>query len=92
MVIIQSRLVLRGWIHLCSHYGRMLHDLSSSPQPFRLLLFLSRKVPHIKPRGLLGAQQLFLVRATALSVLNARQEIRQVVEARGEPIYVGTQT
>src|SRR5882724_13628021 len=60
-IIVWSRLILRGWIHLSSHYRGMLHDFPSSPRPFRLLLLLSREVPHIRPRGLLRARHLFLI-------------------------------
>src|SRR5258705_12720916 len=45
-VIVWSRLILRGRIHLSSHNRGVLHDLPSSPRPFCLLLLLSREVPH----------------------------------------------
>src|SRR5882724_145244 len=43
MVVVWSSLILWSWIHLSSHNSGMLHDLPSSPQPFRLLLLLSHE-------------------------------------------------
>src|SRR5258705_3511037 len=40
LVVVWSRLILWGRIHLRSYYSRMLDDLPSSPRPFRLLFLL----------------------------------------------------